>query len=90
MLVRQGVVPGVLAADSAMAGHETHVSVRHGLVFQPKTLFGRPRSELPLLARLPVRLQERVTRSLIDVAPLRLVADCLLLGRTTRVEAVHG
>jgi predicted dehydrogenase len=29
-------------------------------------------------------------RSLVDVAPLRLVADCLLLGRTTRVEAVHG
>jgi predicted dehydrogenase len=29
-------------------------------------------------------------RSLIDVAPLRLVADCLLLGRTSRVEAVHG
>jgi hypothetical protein len=42
--------------------------VRHGLVFQPKTLFGRPRSELPLLTRLPVRLQERVTRGLIDVA----------------------
>ena len=29
-------------------------------------------------------------RSLIDVAPLRLVADCLLLGRTTRIEPVHG
>jgi predicted dehydrogenase len=29
-------------------------------------------------------------RSLVDVAPLRLVADCLLLGRTTRDEAVHG
>jgi hypothetical protein len=42
--------------------------VRNGLVFQPKTLFGRPRSELPLLARLPVRVQERVTRALIDVA----------------------
>ena len=57
-----------LAVDAAQAGCETYVSVRHGLVFQPKTLFGRPRSELPLLARLPVRLQERVTRSLIDVA----------------------
>ena len=57
-----------LAVDAAQAGLETHVSVRNGLVFQPKTLFGRPRSELPLLGRLPVRLQERVTRGLIDVA----------------------
>jgi cation diffusion facilitator CzcD-associated flavoprotein CzcO len=55
-----------LAVDAAQAGHETYVSVRRGLVFQPKTLLGRPRSELPLLTRLPVRLQERVTRSLID------------------------
>jgi cation diffusion facilitator CzcD-associated flavoprotein CzcO len=57
-----------LAVDAAQAGHPTHVSVRHGLVFQPKTLFGRPRSELPLLTRLPIRLQERLTRKLIDVA----------------------
>jgi cation diffusion facilitator CzcD-associated flavoprotein CzcO len=57
-----------LAVDAAQAGYRTAVSVRNGLVFQPKTLFGRPRSELPLLARLPVRAQERVTRALIDVA----------------------
>ena len=57
-----------LAVDAAQAGRETYVSVRNGLVFQPKTLFGRPRSELPLLARLPIRVQERVTRALIDVA----------------------
>ena len=57
-----------LAVDAAQAGRETHISVRNGLVFQPKTLYGRPRSELPLLARLPVRAQERVTRALIDVA----------------------
>jgi cation diffusion facilitator CzcD-associated flavoprotein CzcO len=57
-----------LAVDAAQAGRETYVSVRNGLVFQPKTLFGRPRSELPLLANLPVRVQERVTRALIDVA----------------------
>ena len=42
-----------LAVDAAQAGRETHISVRAGLVFQPKTLFGRPRSELPLLARRP-------------------------------------
>jgi cation diffusion facilitator CzcD-associated flavoprotein CzcO len=57
-----------LAVDAAQAGRETYVSVRNGLVFQPKTLFGRPRSELPLLARLPIRVQERVTRALIAVA----------------------
>jgi cation diffusion facilitator CzcD-associated flavoprotein CzcO len=57
-----------LAVDAAQAGRETYVSVRNGLVFQPKTLFGRPRSELPLLGRLPVRLQERVTRALIDAS----------------------
>ncbi len=57
-----------LAVDAAQAGRDTTVSVRNGLVFQPKTLFGRPRSELPLLGRLPVRLQERVTRKLIDVS----------------------
>ena len=57
-----------LAVDAAQTGHETFVSVRNGLVFQPKTLFGRPRSELPLLGRLPIRLQERITRALIDVA----------------------
>jgi cation diffusion facilitator CzcD-associated flavoprotein CzcO len=57
-----------LAVDAAQAGRDTYVSVRNGLVFQPKTLFGRPRSEMPLLARLPIRVQERVTRALIDVA----------------------
>jgi Flavin-binding monooxygenase-like len=57
-----------LAVDAAQAGCETYVSVRNGRVFQPKTLFGRPRSELPLLARLPIRVQERVTRALINVA----------------------
>jgi predicted dehydrogenase len=29
-------------------------------------------------------------RSLVDVAPLRLVADCLLVGSRTTVEAVHS
>jgi cation diffusion facilitator CzcD-associated flavoprotein CzcO len=79
-----------LAVDAAQAGHETYVSVRHGLAFQPKTLFGRPRSELPLLTRLPVRLQERATRALIDVAlgrperyglPRRPPATCIATAR---------
>jgi predicted dehydrogenase len=29
-------------------------------------------------------------RSLVDIAPLRLVADCLLVGKRRIVEAVHG
>ena len=29
-------------------------------------------------------------RSLVDVAPMRLVADCLLVGRTVRTEAING
>jgi predicted dehydrogenase len=29
-------------------------------------------------------------RSQVDVAPFRLVADCLLVGRTRRVESIHG
>jgi hypothetical protein len=29
-------------------------------------------------------------RSKVDVAPLRLVADCLLAGRRNTVEAVNG
>ena len=28
-------------------------------------------------------------RSLVDVAPLRLVADCLLVGKTARVDEIH-
>ena len=29
-------------------------------------------------------------QSLVDVAPLRLVADCLLVGSRTAVQAVNG
>jgi predicted dehydrogenase len=29
-------------------------------------------------------------RSLVDVAPFRLVADCLLVGKSRKVEPVHG
>ena len=28
-------------------------------------------------------------RSLVDVAPFRLVADCLLIAKTTKVEPIH-
>ena len=58
-----------LAVDAAQAGRETFVSVRNGLVFQPKTLL-RPPALGAAAARAASRsaLQERVTRALIDVA----------------------
>jgi Flavin-binding monooxygenase-like len=37
-------------------------------VFQPKTFFGRPRSELRLLDKLPGWLAERVSRSLVRIS----------------------
>lgn len=45
--------------------------------------------EYPDIYRTFVQLIDE-RRSLVDVAPFRLVADCLLLANTTRVEPVHG
>ena len=45
--------------------------------------------EYPDIYRQFVQLIDE-RRSLVDVAPFRLVADCLLIGRRTTVEAVHG
>jgi cation diffusion facilitator CzcD-associated flavoprotein CzcO len=56
-----------LAVDAAQAGAETYIAMRRGQVFQPKTFFGLPRSELPFLARLPAWLQERILRYLVVV-----------------------
>ncbi|MCT9934452.1 NAD(P)-binding domain-containing protein [Planotetraspora sp. A-T 1434] len=57
-----------LAVDAAQAGFTTSISIRGGRVYQPKTLYGRPRSELKLVAKLPPRLQERVLRELVRIA----------------------
>lgn len=57
-----------LAVDAAQAGFTTSISIRGGRVYQPKTLYGRPRSELKLVAKLPVWFQERVLRELVRVA----------------------
>ncbi|MCU4748894.1 MULTISPECIES: flavin-containing monooxygenase [unclassified Streptomyces] len=57
-----------LAVDAANARLRTDISVRNGHVFQPKTFFGRPRNELPLVPRLPGRLAERVTRTLVKIS----------------------
>jgi hypothetical protein len=56
-----------LAVDAAQAGRQTSISIRAGHTFQPKAYFGRPRAELTWLSRLPVVLQERLARVLVDV-----------------------
>jgi predicted dehydrogenase len=45
--------------------------------------------EYPDIYRVFVDLLDQ-RRSLVDVAPFRLVADCLLVGRRTTVESVHS
>ncbi|HEU5266622.1 MAG TPA: NAD(P)-binding domain-containing protein, partial [Jatrophihabitans sp.] len=57
-----------LAVDTAVHAYATDIVVRHGHVFQPKTYFGRPRNALPLLATLPPRLAELVSRQLVRVS----------------------
>jgi cation diffusion facilitator CzcD-associated flavoprotein CzcO len=56
-----------VVVDAANARLDAHISIRHGQMFQPKAIFGRPRAELRWLARLPAFAQERVTRALINV-----------------------
>ena len=56
-----------LVVDAANARLDAHISIRHGQIFQPKAIFGRPRAELTWMAKLPPVLQERVTRALIRV-----------------------
>ena len=36
-------------------------------MFQPKAVFGRPRAEIRWLAKLPLRVNERIARALTDV-----------------------
>lgn len=56
-----------LAVDAAQARLTTAISIRTGHTFQPKAIFGKPRAELTWLAKLPGVLQERITRTLIDI-----------------------
>lgn len=56
-----------LAVDAANARLDSFISVRRGQTFQPKAMFGRPRAELKWLAKLPLALNERVSRLLVDV-----------------------
>jgi cation diffusion facilitator CzcD-associated flavoprotein CzcO len=56
-----------IAVELAHARKQTFVSMRKGRLFQPKTLFGRPRAVLRM-ARLPPRLNELATVGLMHVA----------------------
>jgi thioredoxin reductase len=56
-----------LAVDMANARLESTISIRRGQMFQPKAVFGRPRAEIGWLAKLPIRINERVARAMSDV-----------------------
>ena len=56
-----------LAVDVANARLDSFIAVRRGQTFQPKAMFGRPRAELKWLAKLPLALNERVSRLLVDI-----------------------
>jgi hypothetical protein len=57
-----------LAVDAVSARKQVSIAIRHGHVFQPKTFFGKGRNQLPLLAKLPGWLAERVQRTLVRVS----------------------
>ncbi|MFJ3823390.1 flavin-containing monooxygenase [Streptomyces nodosus] len=56
-----------LAVDAAQARHDVSISIRHGFVFMPKSILGRPRAELPT-QKLPPKLAALVLRYLVRVS----------------------
>jgi len=54
-----------LAVDAAQARLDTSISIHRGQLFQPKTLFGMPRSELALLNHLAPAQQNALLNTLI-------------------------
>ena len=57
-----------LAADAAQHRLETSICVRSGHIFQPKTFFGVPRSELSFLKQFTFEEQDLLTRLLITAS----------------------
>lgn len=53
-----------LAVDAAQHRLEVSIAVRRGQVFQPKTVMGKPRSELEFLQNLPPELANMVSNML--------------------------
>ena len=79
-----------LAVDAANARLESTISIRRGQMFQPKAVFGRPRAELKWLAKLPVRLNERIARAMSDVVigpTRRATAACPSRRRATSTSS---
>ena len=57
-----------LAVDAAQHRLETSICVRSGHIFQPKTFFGVPRSELGFLRQFTLEEQDLLTRLLITAS----------------------
>jgi len=73
-------------------GEGTKVRLEEGgsrLILDGETSGDNGIGEYPDIYRTFAKLIDE-RKSLVDVAPLRLVADCLLVGKRTIVEAVHG
>ena len=76
---------------TVLTSEGSEVRLEHGgsrLVIDGKPSDDDGPGEYPDIYRLFVDLVDE-RRSLVDLAPLRLVADCLLVGRTRTVEEVH-
>jgi thioredoxin reductase len=56
-----------LAVDAANARLQSTISIRRGQMFQPKAVFGVPRAEIGWLAKLPVKVNERIARLMSDM-----------------------
>jgi predicted dehydrogenase len=83
---------GVEWTISIAASDGTQVELKNGgsrLVLNGEAQEDHGAGEYPDIYRQFVDLIDE-RRSLVDVAPLRLVADCLLVGRRQSVEAVSG
>lgn len=57
-----------LAVDAAQHGYDTQIVIRRGHYFQPKTYFGKPRSELTWMQEFSFEEQDLLARILIRVS----------------------
>ena len=57
-----------LAVDAAQAHFDTHIVIRRGHHFQPKTFFGKPRSELAWMQEFTFEEQDLLARLMMRVS----------------------
>lgn len=57
-----------LAVDAAQQHFDTHIVIRRGHFFQPKTFFGRPRSELAWMQEFTFEEQDLIARMMMRVS----------------------